>query len=187
VTAAVLLASQAWPQNQEVEVIPSVFQGPKYVAPANAPAEAVMAGRDERGDRLIVTGLALDDGQPVADVSVYVFHADAAGLFNTDGRNSEDNARLFAALRTDAEGRYRYETIRPSGSDGQAARVRHIVNAPGYRPRFCDLWFSDEPALASLRDAGASGSESQPMFVRTPTRDGDGIWRVTHDLELLRY
>lgn len=185
--ATMLLASTAWSQDQEAEVIPSAFQGPKYIAPANAPSQAVIAGRDERGERIIVTGRALDQGQPVADVSVYVFHADAAGLYNTEGRNSEDNARLFVALRTDAEGRYHYETIRPARVDGQAARVRHIVNAPGYRPRFCDLWFGDDPILVKGRDADASGSSGQPTFVRTPARDADGTWRVTHDLEMLRY
>ncbi|MBM3525547.1 MAG: hypothetical protein FJX57_21575 [Alphaproteobacteria bacterium] len=182
-----LLASTARSQNQEAEVIPSAFQGPKYIAPANAPSQAVIAGRDERGERLIVTGRAIDDGHPVADVSVYVFHADAAGLYNPEGQNSEDNTRLFAALRTDAEGQYQYETIRPARVDGQAARVRHVVNAPGYRPRFCDLWFGDDPILANGGDADASGSSGQPMFVRTPARDPDGTWRVAHDLEMLRY
>jgi protocatechuate 3,4-dioxygenase beta subunit len=182
--ASVLLASTAWPQN--TELIPKAYLAPKYVAPPDAPSHTVIAGRDERGDRLIVTGRALDQGRPVAGVSIYAFHADADGLYSRDGRNSDENARLFATLRTDAEGAYRYETIRPRGYGGLAAHVHHVVTATGYKPRLCDLWFGDEPYFTARRNAGLPLSQGAPMFVRMPTRDVDGVWRVIHDLEMLR-
>jgi hypothetical protein len=50
----------------------------------------------------------------------------------------------------------------------------------------CDLWFGDEPYFAPRRNAGLALSEGVAMFVRMPTRDADGIWRVTHDLEMVR-
>jgi protocatechuate 3,4-dioxygenase beta subunit len=181
--ASVLLASSAGPQN--TELIPEAYLALKYVAPPDAPSNTVIADRDERGDRLIVTGRALDQGRPIAGVSIYAFHADADGLYTRDGRNSDENARLFATLRTDAEGRYRYETIRPRGYDGLAAHVHHVVTATGYEPRLCDLWFGDEPFFAPRRNAGLPLSEGEAMFVRMPTRDVDGVWRVTHDLEML--
>lgn len=184
--AAMAFASTAWTQ-QDPDVIPMAYQAPKYVAPANAPSDAVIAGRNEPGDRLIVTGRALDQGMPVPDVSVYAFHADASGLYANDGPNTDQNARLAAALRTDAEGRYRYETIRPLGSDGMAARLRHVVNAPGYKPRFCDLWLGDDPYFVKRREASLPLSDATMLFVRMPTRGADGVWQVTHDLELLRY
>ena len=181
--ASVFLASTAWPQNPEL--IPPAYLAAKYVAPSNAPSSTVIAGRDERGDRLIVTGRALDRGRPVAGVSIYAFHADSDGLYTRDGRNSDENARLFAALRTDAEGRYRYETIRPRGYDGLAAHVHHVVTARGYEPRLCDLWLGDEPYFDRRRTAGLPLSEGVAMFVRMPTRDAGGIWHVAHDLEML--
>lgn len=95
--ASVLLASLARPQ--DTELIPKIYLAPKYVAPRDAPSNTTVAGRDERGDRLIVTGRALDQGRPVAGVSIYAFHADADGLYTRDGRNSDENARLFATLR----------------------------------------------------------------------------------------
>ena len=180
--ASLLLA--AWPQN--TELIPPAYLAPRYVAPPDAPSDTVIARSDERGDRLVVTGRALDQGRPVAGVSIYAFHADADGLYTRDGRNSDENARLFATLRTDAEGRYRYETIRPRGYDGLAAHVHYVVTATGYQPRLCDLWFGDEPYFAARRNAGLPLSEGVAMFVRMPTRDADGVWRVIHDLELLR-
>jgi protocatechuate 3,4-dioxygenase beta subunit len=182
--ASVLLASTASPQDPEL--IPAPYLAPRYVAPPDAPSITVIAGRNEPGDRLIVTGRALDQGRPVAGVSIYAFHADADGLYTRDGRNSDENARLFATLRTDAEGRYRYETIRPRGYDGLAAHVHHVVTAPGYEPRLCDLWLGDDPYFKRRRDAGLPLSEGVAMFVRMPARDPDGVWRVTHDLEMLR-
>jgi protocatechuate 3,4-dioxygenase beta subunit len=182
--ASVLLASTAWPQ--DADLIPDAYLAPKYVAPPDAPSNTVIAGRDERGERLIVTGRALDQGRPLAGVSIYAFHADADGLYTRDGRNSDENARLFATLRTDADGRYRYETIRPRGYDGLAAHVHHVVTATGYKPRLCDLWLGDEPYFAPRRNAGLPLSQGVAMFVRMPTRDADGVWRVTHDLEMLR-
>jgi protocatechuate 3,4-dioxygenase beta subunit len=182
--AIVLLASTAWPQ--DADLIPKPYLAPKYVAPPDAPSNTVIAGRDERGERLIVTGRALEGERPVAGVSIYAFHADAEGLYTRDGRNSDENARLFAMLRTDAEGRYRYETIRPRGYGGLAAHIHHVVTAAGYQPRLCDLWFGDEPYFASRRNAGLPLSQGVAMFVRIPTQDRDGVWRVTHDLEMLR-
>jgi protocatechuate 3,4-dioxygenase beta subunit len=183
VVGVLLLGSTAWPQ--ETELIPAPYLAPKYVAPPDAPSDTVIAGRGEPGEPLIVTGRALDGGQPVAGVSIYAFHADAEGLYTRDGRNSDEHARLFGTLRTDAEGRYRYETIRPGGYDGLAAHVHHVVTAAGYKPRLCDLWLGDEPYFAPRRNAGLPLSQGEAMFVRMPVRDAAGVWHVVHDLEML--
>src|SRR6185436_16888207 len=88
------------------------YLAPQYTAPDDAPSKVVIAGRDEPGERLIVTGRTLDGDKPVAGVSLYVFHTDAKGLYapGTDNRTAELNPRLHGALLTDAAGRYQYET-----------------------------------------------------------------------------
>ena len=58
-----------------------VYLSPKYVAPQDAPSSIVVAGKEEPGERMIVTGQATARGKSLAGVSVYVFHADAAGLY----------------------------------------------------------------------------------------------------------
>ena len=189
--ASVLLASTAWPQN--TELIPKAYLAPKYVAPADAPSNTVIAGRDERGDRLIVTGRALDQGRPVAGVSIYAFHADADGLYSRDGRNSDENARLFATLRTDGEGRYRYETIRPGNYPRfppVPAHVHYVVRAPGYKPIMFELWFEDDPALAERRKVGMPDVPTvyppDAVAIRPVTRDAGGVWHSTRDLTMVR-
>ena len=43
-----------------------------------------VAGQDEPGERLIVTGRTLDGRKPVSGVSLYVFHTDIRGRYATE-------------------------------------------------------------------------------------------------------
>jgi len=87
-----------------------------------------------------------DEAKPLAGVSIYVSHSDAKGLYTIDGSNSDENARLHGAMRSDANGRYRYETIRPKGYGNAPAHVHCVATAPGYKPRTFELWFEDQHA-----------------------------------------
>lgn len=142
------------------------YLAPQYVAPPAAPSSIVVAGKDEPGERLVVTGRALDGTTPVAGVSVYVFQTDAEGRYARDssGNEAELNPRLYGALRTDGQGRYRYETIRPGSYDNNAAHVHYVVRAPGYKPRLFDLWFEDDPIPRARRKAG---EPEIPAAIRT--------------------
>lgn len=182
----VVLASGAL-SSQAPELIPAPYLSPKYVAPPDAPSSTVVAGKDEPGERFIVTGQVMDGTTPLAGVSIYVFHADAAGLYTTDGSNSDQNARLHGAMRSDGNGRYRFETIRPRGYGGAPAHVHYVVTAPGYKPRMFDLWLADDPLIEERRKAGVPvpGVPGQ-VAVRPVTRDAGGVWHATRDLEMLR-
>ena len=172
------------------DLIPPEYVTEKYVAPRDAPSRIVVAGPEERGERFVVTGRVLDGGKPLAGISIYVFHADADGRYARDGVNNDGNARLHGAMRSDAEGRYRFETIRPKGYDGEPAHVHYVVIAPGYKPRMFDLWLADDPVLEKRRKDGLPQLwfESAPgrILVRPATRDATGVWRATRDLEMLR-
>jgi protocatechuate 3,4-dioxygenase beta subunit len=181
-TVVVLVAVAA---SQAQEWIPPAYLSPKYVAPQDAPSSIVVAGKDEAGERMIVTGQATAGGKPVAGVSVYAFHADAAGLYTRDGRNSDENARLHGALRTDANGRYRYETIRPSGYGTNPAHLHHVVTAPGYKPRLRDFWFADDPRTVEQCRAGVPALPAYCELVGPVTRDASGVWHATHNFEML--
>lgn len=169
---------------QENDLIPPPYLAAKYIAPATAASAIVIAGTAERGDRFVVIGRALDNGRPVANASIYAFHADAGGFYTRDGLNSDENARLFGTLRTDAAGRYRYETIRPGGYSDLSAHVHHVVRADGYKPRLFDLWLGDDPVLARNRLTGRNMPPE--IFIRAVTRDAAGVWHATHDIDMLR-
>ena len=136
---------------------------------------------------MIVTGQVTDGSKPLAGISIYVYHADANGLYTTDGSNSDDRARLHGALRTDETGHYRFETIRPAGygvPEPLPAHVHYVVRPPhGYKAMMYQLWFEDDPIVARFRDRL---STLPWVVVRPITRDSDGVWHSTRDLVLER-
>ncbi len=176
------------------------YLAPQYLAAADAPSRVTIAGPDEPGERLVVTGRTLEGTAPVAGVSIYAFQTDARGRYALglhNGGEAELNPRLHGALRTDAQGRFQYETIRP-GFYGGPRHVHHVVTAPGYVPRLVDLQFQDDPMLVARRQAGYP--EVDPAHLALPacklspdcvvispvTRDERGVWHATRDIQMVR-
>jgi protocatechuate 3,4-dioxygenase beta subunit len=141
----------------------------------------------------------IDGTKLIASASVYVFQTDAKGFYAPDrsGPDAELDPRLHGALRTDAEGRYEYKTIRPGSYGGNAAHVHYIVVAPGYKPRIFDLWFQDDPILVERRQAGApqvpQSLRDSPFYkaapdgiaIRPVRRDAAGVWHAVRDLDMI--
>ncbi|GAN77338.1 protocatechuate 3,4-dioxygenase subunit beta [Acidisphaera rubrifaciens] len=111
--------------------------GPRF-APTHFPpmADFTATGRTPpMGERIIVAGTVTDeDGRPVAGTMVEIWQANAAGRYNHPGDTHD--APLDPAFRgegrvfTDAEGAYRFVTIRPGaypwGNHPNAWRPSHI-------------------------------------------------------------
>jgi protocatechuate 3,4-dioxygenase beta subunit len=141
----------------------------------------------------------IDGTKPIVGASVYVFQADIQGRYapGQSGPDAELNPRLHGALRTDADGQYRYETIRPGSYDNNAAHVHYIVVAMRYRPRIFDLWFQDDPILVarlqaaepiiplSLRRSLYYQAAPDVIAVRPVRRDAAGIWHAVRDLDMV--
>jgi len=107
------------------------------VAPApNADAESLpsLAPPGIEGELLVVVGRVLDiDGKPVAGAEVFAYHADAAGKYHDDAYRG--------TVRTDAQGYYRFRTVRPGGY-GPAPHIHFQVKA-GSRPELRPTLFLD--------------------------------------------
>ena len=171
---------------------PDVYLAPQYEAPPNAPSRVVVAGADEPGERLVVSGRVLEAGRPVAGVSIFVFQTGVDGRYAKDitGNDAELNPRLHGAMRSDPAGAYEYQTIRPGHYDGNPAHVHYLVRAPGYYPLLLDLWFDDDPELEARRQAGRPeiplNFPKNTVAIRPVTRDAAGVWRTTRDIEMVR-
>lgn len=178
------------------------YNAPQFTAPANAPSRGVIAGTDEPGPRLVVTGRTLEGTRPVAGVSLFVFHTDVEGLYapNVSTQYGELHPRLHVALRTDADGRYQFDTIRPGsyGSPAGPSHVHFVVQARGYQPLLIALQFDDDPVVQQLRKAGKplldpdafrnGPCKSRPdcVLTRPVTRDGQGVAHVTRDIQMVK-
>src|SRR5687767_9503779 len=183
VAALIVIQAFVLPEvGAQAPYFPDAYLAPQFEAPADAPSRVVVAGAGEPGERLVVSGRVLDGGRPVGGVSIYVFQTDADGRYSKEltGNEAELDPRLHGIMRSDADGLYEYETIRPGHYDGNAAHVHYLVRAPGYYPLLLDLWFDDDPELQSRRQAGRP--EIPPSFpknvvaIRPVTRDAAGVW-----------
>jgi protocatechuate 3,4-dioxygenase beta subunit len=117
-------------------------------------AQVRIAAEGEPGEPLAISGRVLvgPDRAPGAGARVVAYHTDARGYYSAGGMD-ERNARLCGVLRADAEGRYRFETIRPAhyATGGPPAHVHFEVTLPGDSMRRLSLQFEGDPLLAGKR------------------------------------
>jgi protocatechuate 3,4-dioxygenase beta subunit len=125
---------------------------------------------DPIGERIVVTGRVLDgNGKPVAHTLVEIWQANAAGRYPhpRDNHNAPIDPNFFGAGRTltDAQGRYRFITIRPGEypwrNHYNAWRPAHIhfsLFGPAFVTRLVtQMYFPGDPLL-----------EYDPMFMSIP-------------------
>jgi protocatechuate 3,4-dioxygenase beta subunit len=148
-------------------------------APPEAPSSVVVAGEDEPGEPMVVSGVVADAaGEPVAGASVFVYQAAADGVYGPHG-NAEP--RLKGYLRTDAQGRYRFRTVKPGSYPGTRIPAHiHIHVAPpgGGEEQVGEIVFEGDPFLSDR-------ARLNPFFsVRTVESDEDGVLRIDHDIRL---
>lgn len=98
--------------------------GPYYEQ--GAPYSGDIAGPEEEGERLVISGrvLGAPDCRPLPDAVVDVWQASASGKYYSLGKDGE-RFRLRGRVRTDPEGRYRIDTILPG---------RYAIGPGYYRP-----------------------------------------------------
>lgn len=127
-------------------------------------ADLTLNGRGDAeplGERIIVTGRLLDDsGRPVPQALIEIWQANAAGRYihKVDQHQAPLDPNFFGGGRclTDADGRYRFLTIKPGaypwGNHFNAWRPNHIhfsVFGPHFSTRLVtQMYFPGDPLLA---------------------------------------
>lgn len=126
---------------------PRTIEGPLYVA--GAPLSEHYARLDDGQDAgtvLFMQGQVRDtDGEPLANAIVDVWHANTGGTYSYfDPSQSEFNLRR--RIQTDAEGRYRFQSIVPSGygcpPDGPTQQLLDQLGRHGQRPAHIHFFIS---------------------------------------------
>jgi protocatechuate 3,4-dioxygenase beta subunit len=158
------------------------------IAEKNAPSKIIIAAKEEPGARLIVTGQVFgpDGKSPLAGASVYVYHTDAKGLY-TPETNDNRNPRLRGYMRTDAQGRYEFSTIKPAPYPNNriAAHIHYVVNATGHQERVFEIVFEGDPKIDERMRADAA-KEGSAFSICALTRDQQGVWRCAQDVKMLK-
>jgi len=136
--------------------------GPSF-APERFPPLVDLAkvdGREAVGERIVVAGTVTDeDGRPLPATMVEVWQANAAGRYAHDNDRHDapldPNFRGAGRVFTDADGRYRFTTIKPGAypwrNHHNAWRPHHIhfsLFGPGFATRLItQMYFPGDPLL----------------------------------------
>ena len=159
------------------EGMPDSLTSSTRIAPANEP-----------GEPMRIDGVVRDkSGRPVGGIIVYAYHTNAQGHYPHDPAHpSVRHGLLRAWARTNSEGRYRFDTIRPAGYPDTDIPVH--VHMQVIEPGCCEytidnIMFDDDPRLTKAkRNQMASGRGGNGIV--HPTRDANGTWHVTRDIIL---
>jgi protocatechuate 3,4-dioxygenase, beta subunit len=152
-----------------------------------------IAGAAEPGERLFLSGRVFkaDGRTPAPNVIVYAYHTNAAGIYPPANDAPSAAGRRHGVLRgwtrTNAQGEYRFHTIRPGTypSRSDPAHIHMIVKEPSRQEYWIDeVVFTDDPLVDAryrgrLQNRGGNG-------IVTPTRDANGTWHARRDITLER-
>ncbi len=126
---------------------PRTIEGPLYVAGAPlSKHEARLDDGQDPGTVLFMQGQVRDtDGKPLAGAIVDVWHANTGGTYSYfDPTQSEFNLRR--RIETDADGRYQFRSIVPSGygcpPDGPTQQLLDQIGRHGQRPAHVHFFIS---------------------------------------------
>ena len=151
--------------------------------PADLNSSSRIAAADEPGEALIIEGtVRTPDGEPAAGIIVYAYQTDAKGIY-PKGTTRHGNLRAWA--RTDEDGYYRFDTIRPAAYPGSSIPQHvhmHVIEPDRVTYYIDSVHFDDDPLLTPaerrrFRDRGGSG-------ICEPSKDEDRAWRVRRDITL---
>ncbi len=138
---------------------------------------AVMIREEEPGMPITVKGQILDENtvQPVPNVLVELVHTDNDGDYFKE--KSLWNPRIFAYLKTDANGEFSVETILPGiylDDDGQPvpAHIHFTLEKEGYRIYASEFTFDDDPIFK------ANGNADNVPVAEKSIHEGEEVFEV---------
>jgi protocatechuate 3,4-dioxygenase beta subunit len=136
--------------------------------PSNLAATARIAPASEPGDPLIVRGrLRTLDGAAAAGAIVFAYHTDRGGLYD-DPSKGPHSWRLRGWARTDADGRFTFETMRPGAYPGGTI-APHIHFTP-FMPDG-SRYHTPQLDLPATRQAGAGQVEEITVELKPRAQD----------------
>jgi len=116
------------------------------------PREFAQGANDLAGDfsaAIEITGRVTElDGKPLDNVILEIWQADAAGRFDNPGFSG------WGRAATDAQGVYRFRTLRPGAAQGRAPHVNFLILYSGLMRQLQTVMFfsnASDPVLAVVK------------------------------------
>ena len=170
---------------------PSQTVGPFFHIGLDRPDWADLTNSNPQGERVVIEGRVIDgDGVSVPDACLELWQANAAGRYahpddNRIDRPLDPNFRGFGRVATDADGRFRFTTIRPGPVPGRgnALQAPHIAVALFARgllkQLFTRIYFAGDPlndtdpVLLSIDNPAHGGNA-----IAAPDDSNAGTWHL---------
>ena len=161
-------------------------------APDNVSWKTVISSKSKTGERLIISGTVyLPDGKtPAKDIIIYVYHTNIKGVYPKKGNekgNGQYHGYLRGWMKTDSNGKYEFESIRPAPYDshgGEPAHIHYNIQGPDFPEYWLTaLWFSDDSRVTDeyLKSVKRSGGFSNVVSL---TKDETKISRGVRNIIL---
>lgn len=155
----IVLGQEVLAQDAARLYTPEVMLGPFYpmLKPLDVDSDLTMVkGRKKRaeGEVIHVVGKVLNQsGSPIQGASIEIWQANAKGRYahpsDTNPAAIDENFQGFAVIKTDAQGRYRFKTIKPGAYpvSPTVLRTPHIhFDVRGKKNRLTSqMFFPGEP------------------------------------------
>lgn len=127
-----------------VGATPDTASAPFYRPNAPHIAMGESISRDGVGEPMLVTGTVRSVADaPVAGAQVEVWQANAEGRYENQEPDRQPDHNLRGRLKTDAEGRFRFLSVKPGGyelpADGPVGRLLTRLGLPLSRPAHINL------------------------------------------------
>lgn len=176
---------------------PKQALGPYYLEDAPWVEDGQLAGPEEEGDRLLLTGTVRDaDGGPISGAVLDWWQADAKGRYSAFDIPPRTNMNLRGRMHSKEDGSYTLYTVVPAaypipheGPTGRLvealgwhpwrpAHIHLIAGGHGYRPLVTQIYFEGDEYLDS--DVARIARHDLALELTT---NGDG-WRAAFDIIL---
>ncbi len=158
----------------------------KCEAPSDLKSSVTLTPKNEPGERMEISGTIYrrDGRTPASGIVLFLYHTDATGHY--DPEDDPFAPRIRGWLRTGADGRYSFRSIRPAPypKHTEPAHIHvHIWSDTMPEHFLPEYWFAGDSLIkpadaARFRDMGSFSP------IVTLKRGADGVWRGTRDLRL---
>ncbi|MGQ0663171.1 MAG: protocatechuate 3,4-dioxygenase subunit alpha [Pseudomonadota bacterium] len=170
--------------------------GPFFHGALDRPGWSDLAGAGAAGQRIRIEGRVLDgDGAPVVDAVLEIWQANAAGRYDhpedTQEKPLDPNFRGFGRVCTNAEGWYRFTTVRPGPVPGrgnalQAPHINVSIFARGLLKRLVTrIYFADQPSNQTDPVLSAIEDQAVRRSLLADRKDGGEREPIAYEFDIV--
>jgi protocatechuate 3,4-dioxygenase beta subunit len=158
---------------------------PKAYSPVSsngidAPASIKLVSDSEPGEPMIISGaIYLPDGKtPAKGAVLAVWHTDAKGNYIAAGGGAgEEHPRIHGRMKTGADGKYEFRTIKPGPypNNSAPAHIHAHLSAPDFPEYALAYYFEGDKLITDKNRAKLNSARGGTPSIIQLSRDSNGV------------